>query len=321
MAFLKWRRKWPLAIVLIVLLGSVAGCSFLGQGFRPAVPTGLSATSGTFVDRVRLTWEPVPDASGYEVWRSSAADGTYARVGLTDLPAYDDMAVTPGSTYWYKVRACNRAGCSDFTNPISGWARRTAVPSPPTGVTASQGTYTHMVVLTWQPSAGAHNYEIYRAPFQTASYTFLDTVTIPKYEDAKVKGGVVYWYQVRACGSAGCSLPSHSVSGYASAATLLAPEGVTASDGTEADKVVVSWQKVNAATSYQVYRAGSKNGTYVLKAETGTTSWTDTTVTPGTTYWYKVRACTTAECGPLSSPDSGYAGGGQSGPPPPPSSR
>ena len=318
MAFLNRRRKWPLAIVLIALLGSVAGCSFLGQGFRPAAPMGLSATSGTFVDRIRLAWEPVPDASGYEIWRSSTADGTYARIGITALPAYDDIAISPGSTYWYKVRACNRAGCSAFTDPVSGWARRTEVPLPPTGVTASQGTYADMVVLTWQASAGAQNYEVYRASAQTASYTLLDTVTTTRYEDLAVERNVVYWYQVRACGSAGCSIPSHSVSGYASSATLPTPKGVSATDGTEANKVVVSWHKVDTATNYLVYRADSENGTYVLKAGTEATTWTDTTVKLGTTYWYKVRACTAAGCGPLSAPDSGYAGGGESGPPPPP---
>ena len=265
MAFLKWRRKWPLAIVLIVLLGSVAGCSFLGQGFRPGVPTDLSATSGTFVDRVRLAWEPVPNASGYEIWRSSTADGTYARVGLTALPAYDDMAISPGSTYWYKVRVCNRAGCSDFTDPISGSARRTEIPSSPTGVTASQGTYADMVVLTWQASAGAQNYDVYRAPSQTASYTLLDKITTTRYEDLTVEKNAVYRYQVRACGSAGCSIPSDSVSGYTSFPTLPTPEGVSASDGTESGKVVVSWNKVDTATSYLVYRADSEKGTYVPK--------------------------------------------------------
>jgi len=323
MAFSEQRRKWPLAIVLIGLLGAIAGCSFLGQGFLPAVPTNLTATQGTFVDRVRLAWEPVPDVSGYEIWRSSTADGTYARVGLTALPGYDDMAVNPGSTYWYKVRACNRAGCSAFTDPVSGWPRATEIPSPPTGLTASQGTYTNMVLLTWQTSAGAENYEVYRAPSQTASFTLLDTVTATSYEDRDVEQDTVYWYQVRACGSAGCSLPTSPVSGYTSAGSIIpAPKQVSASDGTEADKVVVSWGAVDAATSYLVYRADSEDGAYVLKAEVETTTWTDTTVELDTTYWYRVRACTAAGCGPLSAPDSGYASTeGNLPPPPPPSGR
>ena len=319
MAFSQLRRmKWPLVIILLGLLGGVAGCSFLGQGFRPPVPTDLSATRGTFVDRVRLAWEPVTDAAGYEVWRGSTVDGDYARLGLSALPAYDDTAVNPGSTYWYKIRACNRAGCSSFTDPISGWARPTEIPSSPLGLTASQGTYADMILLTWQGSAGAQSYEVYRATSQTASYTLLTEVETDRYEDWDIERNVVYWYQVRACSSAGCSPPSTSVSGYASSTTLPVPENISASDGTEADKVVVSWDEVDAASSYLVYRGDSEAGPYVFKAEVETATWTDTAVEVGTTYWYKVRACTVSGCGPFSSADSGYGGEPSDTPPPPP---
>lgn len=57
--------------------------------------------------------------------------------------------------------------------------------------------------------------------------------------------------------------------------------------------VKLSWRKVAGATGYQIYRASSKNGKYVKVAEISkgsTLSYTDKKLSPGKTYYYKVRA-------------------------------
>lgn len=54
--------------------------------------------------------------------------------------------------------------------------------------------------------------------------------------------------------------------------------------------ITVTWGKVNNAKSYQVYRATAKNGTYKLVKTTTATSWKNTGLTKGKTYYYKVRA-------------------------------
>ena len=52
----------------------------------------------------------------------------------------------------------------------------------------------------------------------------------------------------------------------------------------------IRWGKVNGATGYQVYRATNKNGAYKPVKETTGTSYTNTSLTAGKTYYYKVRA-------------------------------
>ena len=54
--------------------------------------------------------------------------------------------------------------------------------------------------------------------------------------------------------------------------------------------VKVSWEKVDGAQEYKVYRATSKDGTYKLLKTTTGTSFTNTSVTSGKTYYYKVVA-------------------------------
>ena len=71
--------------------------------------------------------------------------------------------------------------------------------------------------------------------------------------------------------------------------SLSAPT-LKASNVASTGKIKLSWNKVDGAAKYQVYRATSKNGTYSLLKTTTGTSLTNTSTTAGKTYYYKVRA-------------------------------
>ncbi|HHV11260.1 MAG TPA: leucine-rich repeat protein [Clostridiales bacterium] len=52
----------------------------------------------------------------------------------------------------------------------------------------------------------------------------------------------------------------------------------------------ITWGAVSGASGYEVYRSGSKTGKYVKVKETTARSFTDTGLTTGSTYYYKVMA-------------------------------
>ena len=54
--------------------------------------------------------------------------------------------------------------------------------------------------------------------------------------------------------------------------------------------ITITWNKVAGADGYQVYRATSKNGTYKKMLTTSKTTYKNTSVVSGKTYYYKVRA-------------------------------
>lgn len=59
---------------------------------------------------------------------------------------------------------------------------------------------------------------------------------------------------------------------------------------TGASSIKVSWNKVSGADQYQVYRATSAKGTYTKQKTTTASNWTNTDLSTGKTYYYKVRA-------------------------------
>ncbi|HAT89194.1 MAG TPA: hypothetical protein DCS73_05525 [Roseburia sp.] len=68
---------------------------------------------------------------------------------------------------------------------------------------------------------------------------------------------------------------------------------VTSVKSTAHNKLKVSWKVVPAAASYQIYRSTQKDGDYQnIKTidSVGTSSWTDSSVKTGQTYYYKIKA-------------------------------
>jgi fibronectin type 3 domain-containing protein len=86
----------------------------------PASPTGITATVISS-SQIALTWNPVYEASSYDIERSTNSAGPY--VILENLPGtnncenipgtnYTDYTVNAGTTYYYTVTALNFAGPS-----------------------------------------------------------------------------------------------------------------------------------------------------------------------------------------------------------------
>ena len=179
-------------------------------------------------------------------------------------------------------------------------------PSIPTGVNATDGTEFNQVHVSWNSSIHTTYYEVYRNTTNTSSgATLIGSPPAAVYTDASATSGVTYWYFVKACNIGGCSGFSTSDSGYW---RLAAPTGVSATDGTYADKVRVSWVASPGADSYEVYRntTNSTSGSVVLGEGTSASPFDDTTAVAGTTYWYFVKAYKDAGSSNFSTSDSGY---------------
>jgi fibronectin type 3 domain-containing protein len=296
-----------------VFLGLLGGCFLFAP---PPVPTGISASDGDYPDHILVSWNAARGAQRYEVLRAESEDGEYAKIGESTTTTFSDTEAQGNRLYWYRVRACNPFGCSALSEADSGYFLAPAPPLPPQNVQASDGTFSNRIRVTWSASVGASYYELYRSDVPGADFLRIAQLSTTSYDDQGIVLGRTYYYKVKACNSYGCSDFSETDAGFAAASAPGAPQNVQASDGTYSDRVRITWDPVPGASRYEVHRATSRDGTYELIGETTATTYDDTAVTVGTTYWYKVRAWNALGYGPFSDPDSGYAsaaGGGGGG--------
>ncbi|GGI46489.1 hypothetical protein GCM10008018_17350 [Paenibacillus marchantiophytorum] len=164
----------------------------------------------------------------------------------------------------------------------------------PTGLTAMSGS--SQVTLSWTASTGATSYNVKRATTSGGPYTTVATgVSGTSYSNTGLTNGTTYYYVVSAANSAGESLNSAQVSAMPQAGVTIpaTPTGLIATAGNA--QAALSWTASTDATSYNIKRAESSGGPYMTVA-TGVsgTSYTNTGLTNGTTYYYVVTAVNNA---------------------------
>ena len=266
-------NEWGFKVTGITVTSSAAPTA-------PVVRISNSAASG----KPMLTWNAVEGATSYRIYRSTSKGSGYSLLGTTTATSYTNTGAKAGTTYYYRVKACNDAGLSPYSNVVSGKVKSvTPKPSAPVvkiGNSASSGK----PMLTWNAVSGATSYKVYRATAKNGAYSLLGTVTATSYTNTGAKAGVTYYYKVKAVNSAGESAYSNVVSGKTTVTTLTM--GHSASSG----KPMLTWKAVSGAASYKVYRATAKNGAYTVINTTKALTYTNTGAALGTTYYYKVEA-------------------------------
>ncbi len=89
------------------------------DGFQP---TGIKATDGNFSDRVRVTFNSVPGAVVYRVYRClTTAEKCGSPIGFPKTGVFDDKMTVSGQVYYYRVRACTRATCGKYSIADPGY--------------------------------------------------------------------------------------------------------------------------------------------------------------------------------------------------------
>ena len=262
--------------------------------------TTVVASDGAYNDKVQVSWDAVGGATSYNVYRATSASGAKTLLASPAASPYDDTGATPGVTYYYWVQACQGGNCSDYSAFDTGWS----VLSAPTGIQASDGTYTDKVQVRWDAVNGATSYQIYRAESEIGTKSQIGHSAASPYDDLTATAYISYFYWVKACNGTNCSdFSSVFDTGWRN---LTAPTGVAASDGTYAGKVQVSWNTSSGVFTYQVYRAESASGSKTLLGSTASASFADTAASPGVVYTYWVKTCTGPVCSDFSASDTGW---------------
>ena len=114
------------------------------RGRRPAAPTGVSATGGD--GQVTIAWEPVSDAISYTIYWSTkniaASDEGAKKIRHVTSSPYVQTGLAAGTTYFYTVRAVNRAGRSPHSAEVSATTNGTVTTTASTTTTTTAASTT-----------------------------------------------------------------------------------------------------------------------------------------------------------------------------------
>ena len=193
----------------------------------PGAPTG-NLNIGGYAGYITLSWIPPVDVGNpvytqFNIYRSTTS-GSYGdpigNVGASTL-SYNDTTPTPGTLYYYVVKAVNTAGPGTASSEGEGQASAStgsALPSAPQGLVITNGN--NQVTLSWSAPTNAGSpsftrYDIYRgATASTLGTTPIGNVAAgtTTYVDSTAANNNTYVYVVKAVNSAG----SGPISIYAS---------------------------------------------------------------------------------------------------------
>ena len=245
-------------------------------------PAAPSVSITTSKGKPKLTWKAVKGADNYYIYRST--DGkNFKYYNETDEAGYTNYSTNIGTTYYYKVRAVKTIDGNDHKSDFSAVR---SIQCRPAAVNLSISRSYGKPKLTWDAVADADKYWIYRS-IDGKNFKCYDTTTKTSYINSGAAFNTIYCYKVKAVKVVnGRNVASGSGSAKSVITALAKPSvSITTSDG----KPYISWDAVDGATGYYVFRStDGKN--YSVLGYTTRTNYTNTASNAGTTYYYKVKA-------------------------------
>lgn len=209
---------------------STSRTSWTQTGFiTPGKVAGVNASDGTIYSKVNISWTSDPDATQYDLYRSttSGTKGSLLAGNLTNT-SYDDTTVSGNIHYFYTVVAKSPVGSGPDSDQNEGYGK---VPTT-LAITATQGMQNGKVILAWTSNLDATGYQIWRSTTAGGTATQVATLTAmpaSSYEDATVSGVSSYFYTIKTVVGTLVGSSSNEAEGWANGAPTSASASLTAS--------------------------------------------------------------------------------------------
>lgn len=244
----------------------------------------------------------VPVSAGTTFSASAASEGTITQVqfyvGATLLAT---VTSPPYATTWIPSSAGSytlTAKVTDDEGQVTTSAGVTVSadnpPAAPSGLSATT-TSTSQINLAWTDnSSNETGFKIERKTGSGGTYTqvALTSSNVTSYSDTGLTNGTAYYYRIRATNGAGDSSYTSEVTATTLFSIPTAPSGLTAT-ATSSSAINLTWTDNSSnETGFKIERKIGSGGSYIQIATpaANTTIYNDTSLTSGTTYYYRVRA-------------------------------
>jgi titin len=257
----------------------------------PTAPSNLSLLIGG-TSQIQVSWQDNSNNEQFfNLFRST--DGVSYPFGIT-LPAgsttYLNTGLSAGTTYFYRINAANTGGTSGFAGPTSATTLPT-IPTAPSNLRFTNRTTTRLD-LAWNDNSNNESGFLIQSSLTGVTYTNLDTVgaNVTGYEVRGLNVGTTYFFQVAAFNAGGTS----SFSGATSWQTLPnapATPAFTSILAGSSTQININWTNVANETGYNLYRSlNDVSYTGITTLGSDVTGFTNSGLSAGTTYFYKIEA-------------------------------
>ncbi|MGI5907152.1 MAG: InlB B-repeat-containing protein [Christensenellales bacterium] len=251
----------------------------------PARPVAKAAPVS--YNGIRISWNAVKGASGYEVCRTSKSGSTvYARARTTSK-SYTSTGRRTGLTYTFKVRAYRMVNGKRVYGRYSSLVKAKPVPARPVAKAASVSY--NGIRISWNAVRGASGYEVCRTSKSGATVYARARTTSRSYTSTGRRTGLTYTFKVRAYRMVNGKRVYGRYSSLVKAKPLPARPVAKAAPISK-KSIRVSWNAVRGASGYEVCRTSKSGATVYGRIFTRSRSYVNTGRRTGTTYYYKVRA-------------------------------
>ena len=233
------------------------------------------------------------------IWKSSEYPTFKLKtILLNGISGYTAAQIRTAFTNWNKSGGVVLAGLTRRRNAEADLFLKTPLTPDKPAITSIKADSSTEITIKWGKVDNAVSYEIRRKKSGDGEgweyYKAIGTTTDTSYKDTGLASGTLYYYGVVAINSAGNS-GNPGTDNRKSAYTLTDKPRVTSVTAVSTSQLKVSWNAVNGASRYEVYRRlpgewVNWTETYKKIADVNGTEYTDSGLSAGTTYHYGIVA-------------------------------
>ncbi|MCL1817704.1 MAG: C39 family peptidase [Spirochaetaceae bacterium] len=245
-------------------------------------PNSLTASAGSYADRIQVSWDAVKNADYYIVFRADASPEKFAKIAEVRGTTYIDTTARPKTAYFYSVKSVGPGGESGFSPVARGSLKEAQELGSPRNI---QGVFeAPNIKLLWDPVQDAEGYHVYRWDNTPQQWVRIGSSKIEGYKDAKLpRGSSSERYIVTAFAKNGESKAGPGIAVAIPPAQKppeppAAPVSVTASQGAFRDKIDITWDRVPGADSYILRKWSERRSDWTELGRVQGTTYTDTNV-------------------------------------------
>ncbi|MEW6619859.1 MAG: fibronectin type III domain-containing protein [bacterium] len=259
----------------------------------PAAPTNLQLEPVSKA-AIKLSWsDNSNDEAGFKIERALLSK-EYVEIKILppNTTSFTDERLTKDTFYSYRIRAYNKVGNSEYSNP-AGIRTLDIVPSAPTKLTGASNIST-AISLSWQDNSNNEaGFKIERRVETEPGYTTIAILeqNTTSYQDSGLTPNLTYYYRVRAYNRSGHSEYSNLLSVKTLPVRPFVPTNLKISS-ISSNQINLSWQdNSDNETGFELERK-VEEGNYekITNIPANTTSYEDKKLEPNTTYYYRIMS-------------------------------